>query len=849
MPMTFRKDYSIIGETFNNASRAISTAADIWQRERNIAEAAYNADRDIYATAWESEANTLGTNLASSLAYDSYENISQDTYDQFFNADYLVSTYGGTKEHAERFIRENGGDARTRLMSGVARLRNSQMQYQTVTKAQSKGILMSTEIGSQQGNGLDGANDWARFTEEFGKYYTANGIASADTFHKASLDNFPNQLSYMENLISSKAKAYGEARISETGATRQGYLDDIGKYIDSIGSSIDLSDPTNKLAFDELKASMLASAEKQWDIFEQDEIRNSADRTGNVLSELISRRATTGSITADDVVEILAKNNIDLSNRFDRTNSQAILQEWGISENMDTNRKVMLAMSRASYSALTDEDFVTTTVRGNYGTYDISRAPSEDTPLFLDEVIAEYNATREQADFSYTISTYPNAERLAKEAGIETEEEWGAFLAQYSKWEEGITRSSTGSTFREVGGEYVPVDLSPDEANLYAAYLDPTVDLRSLQTYAYNQNIRGTVSSEFANWLFSQSREDLSTPELNDAMGLIKSFIGTMGDDSARESTEYFLTKTPEGRATVSETIRNSGGANRQALEELANSTYSTLSSEELSKDVGKAMHDLMKNIGAVDSTFGLDINFSNNTASTVNAGILNGTYDMFLDSSAIADMKRDLRQSYLGDENLSTNELKDLAAQRLYGRDFSELSQSEKNIASLNLASAVTDVSRYAAVESIVGSDDIFEIYVDGVGSAVMDSDGYVYIPTNQRGNMLISYLGKNSMFYNDIVTGRGQRAPISISGREIIEYSVTSEEFYSRHKGPNLWMKAKENIVLSKGEREKKEILENTKKLLSTNSNTNSLSTEDIPSRYSSETGRRVNTARGIY
>ena len=789
----YRKDTSYITDMINNANSILQTATSIYTREKQLSEAAYNAQANVYAEAWNTTLTGDGTDvnigilneMVLSPNTENYQALGDSAFEEFWTADTLVAKYGGTQKDAERFISENMETMRNALNVQIGSIRNAQTELQIKNNYKGGVKLAARDVGKLQDyQTLDGKTAMSDALAKATALYNDN-VASIDRLGNESPSMPGYQDMIFQDLTDQTFRGLADARAADASYSKDIYLADIEQFIDDAGSVMNLSDPSVAESFRVSKEQMLDQASSHWDQKVLNLGRIAEEKGNNAKGQYLSYLMEGKTPTDEEALKIIFNVGLSPTNKYEQTQINAFWKETGITNDAEINRKVAAAIATSNLADVKPEDYVSRTLGGSYIANGVDI--SEDATSSEIEMANMINGTLEERTYLHTSNISGYWEKVMQENGITSEEEIDAFMTKANIIEKswGITSNSRGSGGLVISDSgNIPSELTDTEALIWGMFSNPQVSMNDIYMALDAGSRNGTVSNTFISYVLNNEskRADLATPVMKNITDQAGNYIDIAlpGTDNSelRNEIKYHYLQTPEGMLHLKNLMdSNPGGNTSTILEADINSFISTMTEDKLAKDITKALTDMYSELNLNYSeplTVQTDIQ-NESFSSLYQQTMQGGNLEMFIRPDAVATMKMNIYTQRAQGTAISIPAMRDIAAEALYETSWSELSDDQRRTASINLVQAMGDAVKLTALNDGIG-DDLYEIRTQGYGLAGLDKNGYIYIPISGSSEFLVGKIDTNSPYYKLVVQG-GYSGSIPLDGLKFYSYDPTQE------------------------------------------------------------------------
>ncbi len=781
----YRKDTSYITDMINNANSILQTATSIYTREKQLSEAAYKSQANIYSKGWESKVSGedgILKEMLKSPNYGTYQEVGNAEFEAYWTVDNLVSGYGGTESMAERFLSENKETMRQAFNVQIESAINAQMKRTLLadTLAQGGNIALEVAVYQAENNIINGQQGMSDILSKYEANYN-NHAASVDRTGLCAPSSTTVQEALFTEYIEQSYKELAERNMSSPEFSRSRFQSEIETIIDDAGKALDLSSPSALAKFKENRETLIAKALSFYDGEEENVVLNSESKRTNAMSDFYDLVASGEDVTPDLVFSVIRNSGLDYSSKQDALNIQAIFKEAGIVEDNQITSRVAEIIGREDFSTYTDADRGYTTISGVLGSLDTSSIPQDATPAEKESWI-RYHATKAQSPYVVTTQYGPKLKALIEENGLTSDDEIYALAKQFSlkesQWikDEG-TVSSSGSV--SIGGKNIPENLTPEETTYLSMHLDPFYPEDLENRYAVAGNINGTIRPEVAYAIKGISKKDVATPVLDSNKKMIENYIATFDDDGI-EAQLTNLFNSPRAYQEIINTMgQNNGLFSTEQVQTMVNKYAGILAEDNLRRDLNNISYELYKDIG-LEGTVLSEPYYGDNTAYELYQAYRQNEFDLLINTSTIRDIRAEYneRLKTTSRHNIMTfGEMRDITADHVYGMSWRSLNDSQKNICSVYQTIAMTEEGYMASAMEIFG-DDIYEIDTD-LGIGAMNKNGDVLIPLDGGFNFAIIHIGKDNQTYKDLVHNRTQSSRLRTSNFRIENYNSSIENF----------------------------------------------------------------------
>lgn len=767
---------------------------------------------------------------------DNPENLPQaysDAFDSVINVDSLMAGAGVDRKDAERFIREYSDEMRSQV----------DMIAQSNTERAGKNKALSTESARQEVIATS-SSDWDDVIAQIISGYEATGIYKIDngtlsvhepnrrielsnTFsdHNARVNienNVASDLSREEAIeygvsmfrehspessdpnvilsIEDTAKklenalgSYYDQKYDEARTNASRKFDTINTqllaYMDSHNGSL-TRDALNEIALqngynpeDKFEYSAMIDTLSTFgfiggvnETFMQNPVESETPQTPEerFLSAARNYVATNGDIDATVLEELATENDVDITSESGAATYEKGLQILSQTESAKERESALEALDSllSGYNVDWDNDT-------GIGTYNITLTPGN-----IDEDLTLLSASNQAAIRNFNnlnsieqggpkeldpwITTMkPLADRLMQEYGITSPEAQNTFMEGFTQWESDIV------------GTKPPTAVEQD---INEKYYDISLDDDSFNSYLIGKVKSKEITPSFAIEILDRGERQTLLKNMDRIKGPMESAISALGlepDDEA-ELRHQML-----GRYGASGDLAKAylGIADREPSEvdkwitDTVNATWKTMNDNWFSTAIRKSWMSALRDF-IDDENWGTDdySSIANKNAQSLYTDYLDGNLMFALDGTGVGRIETALLNGEIGD----ANQLYDNAAQILYGRDYSEVKGSEKNILEASISIAMTEATMTKIYQNYFGENSPQSLgkwkscRVDGYGIGYMNDGGVLAVmpfqSINSRDPTFSIYKFKHSDDQYQSVWGRGASPDTVIS---VFEYA----------------------------------------------------------------------------
>lgn len=742
---------------------------------------------------------------------DTFKERKADVLSNLADASFMSGLLGGSTSQYEDYWKRNGQAITAGFDSkaGVVGARISQ------TKARANADIAFTNTFSTAENPYEAINSFTRYTKET----NISAIDPAGNFDMTKPTNIARGgYTFYSTHIPDSSK---EAVLS---MSREQYVNaNVEGYERFMSGRFDSSNPEQNMAYETYRDAIEEEAGKAYDSESNLARTNSISKNSEYqrLSYELMESNGFESPTLNEIYGMINQSGLDFSNPYDREYIQNILKGAGYTEEIIRNDKV-----RNAISSITDSDFLLPENKG-LGVYDSSYGvmltASGYTFTSSEKKADNYKAMAEAFASGRGIATnhQPMIDNRAEEYGIEKGSEDYKLLA-------------SGVIAKEVKSGNTPLDFNTQLINnlFYSNASDDEV--RSL--VASMDSYGAISDEDAKRWYDKiKDRQTVYTPFVVSAKNIADEYINGLELSTEEESKIINLYKnSPDADKNWEALIYSKSGSPTdmgqirgltiEEVEQYIDGIVDVYCSEKLAESQGAFEEDLIRALNG-DTSLATPSFSDNENFVELYTKSLNGEYEQFRNKEAISNAR-----TYLRNNDSTTDGLFDTVSESIYGKTYDELEDSEKNIVYINvnysLASdaQVKDLYKVLYGSSSVNSEYVFrsntsdpqilnnaigksnvslnefrdsklpnfenlnptkkeldsfklgaktkEVYIEGLGHGLMDSDGYVYaiMPTSyQSGNLQVIgfYYSKNSDEYRSVWSSTDEGATISIDGR----------------------------------------------------------------------------------
>lgn len=780
----------------------------------------------------QNAANSIIESRGAEYVEDNFKTWSESTYDDgkikqwsddwiadMSDAETLASKTGVTVEQAQNWLNDKGDAWLKNYNVDLANLLNK------VKTASGMANIEATQnnIMGQPGNINDNLANYQ-------KRYNEGGFGAIDIGGKYDPSTPQGRMNAGLAYVNSNITADADYAI-KTGVTRNEFVE---SYLSSADSFMDgyipEDDETSKNLYSNIRSQIEEEAGKAYDSAGTQEILNSTSKNSVFQQLLYEFMENNGfeSPNLNEIYEMINQSGLDFSNLYDREYIQNILKGAGYTEEVILNDKV-----RNAISSITDSDFLLPENKG-LGVYDssygITLTASGYTFTSSEKKTDSYYAMAEAFASGRGIATNHQAmiDNLAKEYGIETGSEDYKLLASSIIAKEvklGITPLDFNT---QLINNLFYSDASDDEVRSFVA------SMASYGSISYEDAIY---------WYDEiKNRQTVYTPFIASAKNIADEYIKGL-DLSAEEKAKItnLYKNSPDADKNWENLIYSKSGSpfdmgqirglTIEEVEQYIDGLIDVYCSEKLAETQGAFEEELVRSLNG-DSTLATPAISDNESFIETYIKSLNDEYEQFINNEAIVNARIELK-----DNETTASRVFDTVSRSIYGKPYDELEDSEKNIVYINANYALasdaqvkdlyktlygsrsvnseyayrSDTSNPQILNNVIGKNiptitelrnstlpdfenlyptedelDSFklgaktkEIFIEGLGYGLMDSDGYVYaiMPTGyQSGNLQVIgfYYPKNSSEYKSVWSSSDDGITINVEGRSFFLHNA---------------------------------------------------------------------------
>ena len=438
--------------------------------------------------------------------------------------------------------------------------------------------------------------------------------------------------------------------------------------------------------------------------------------------------ATNGDINASVLEELASENGVDITTESGAASYEKGLQIVSQTESARENRAVSEALE--SLLSSTSVDWENDTGIGNYNISFTSGTIDEDLTLLSasnQAALQNFNNLNNVDQggpelTSYVTTLKPLADRIMQEYGITSPEAQNAFMEGFSGWESNIIGTKPPTAVeQDINEKYYDISLDDQSFN---SYLIGKVKTREITpSYALEILDRGARQTLLKNvdQIKAPMESAIAALGLNteDAAELRYQMLGRYG--SVRDLSQAYVGIVDRSPAEVDQWITDT-----------VNATWKVMNDNSFIRQIHgnwtKAFRDFID-----DDSWEVDdySDLVNKDASSLYTDYLDGNLMFALDGEAVGLMETALLNGEMG----NVEQLRDNSAQILYGRDYKDVKDSERNILDASISIAMTEATMTRIYQNYFGENAPKAIgnwktcRVDGKGIGYMNDGGVLVI------------------------------------------------------------------------------------------------------------------------